>query len=143
MNTSATRRIEAYLFFDGRCEEAIEFYKKAIGAQTGMIMRFGESPEGRGPDGVSPDKVMHASFFVGNTMVMASDGYAKGQPKFEGFCLSINANDEPEAKRLFDALAQGGEITQPLTKTFFSPSFGMVKDKFGVHWMVLVPQEMN
>lgn len=141
MATSEIKRLEPYLFFDGRCEEAIEFYKTAIGAETGIILRFSDSPEGHGPDGVPADKVMHATFFVGNTLVMASDGYAKGQPKFDGFCLAINAKDEEESKKLFDGLSPGGEITQPLMKTFFSPSFGMVKDKFGVHWMVLVPQE--
>ncbi len=141
MTTSQTKRLEPYLFFDGRCEEAIEFYKKSIGAEAGMMMRVGDSPEGGG-NGVPKDKILHATFFVGNTLVMASDGWAKGQPKFEGFCLSINAKDEAESKKLFDALSEGGQVTQPLIKTFFSPSFGMVKDKFGVHWMVLVPQAM-
>lgn len=141
MAQTSNMKVQPYLFFDGRCAEAIEFYKKAVDAEVGMMMRFGESPEG-GPSGVPADSVMHASFTVGNTVVMASDGYAKGQPKFEGFALSISAKDEAEAKKLFEALAEGGEITQPLTKTFFSPSFGMLKDKFGVHWMVVVPQEM-
>lgn len=133
-------RVQAYLFFDGRCEEALEFYKKAIGAEIGMMMRSKESPEGS-PEGVPGDKIMHASFFVGNTLIMASDGWAKGQPKFEGFCLSISAKDEADSRRLFEALGAGGEVTQPLASTFFSPSFGMVKDKFGVHWMVQVPQK--
>lgn len=142
MTAAANMKVQPYLFFDGRCEEALEFYKKAIGAQVGMMMRFGESPDGHGPEGVSGDKVMHASFFVGNTLIMASDGWAKGQPKFEGFCLSLSAKDEADSQKLFSALSDGGEVTQPLAKTFFSPSFGMVKDKFGVHWMVMVPQEM-
>lgn len=131
-------KVQPYLFFDGRCEEALEFYKKAIGAEVGMLMRVKDAPE-QGDAHAPADKVMHASFFVGNTSIMASDGFAKGQPKFEGFCLSINAKNEDECKKIFEALAEGGQITQPLLKTFFSPSFGMVKDKFGVHWMVTVP----
>lgn len=131
-------KVQPYLFFDGRCEEALEFYKKAIGAEVGMLMRVKDAPE-QGDAHAPADKVMHASFFVGNALIMASDGFAKGQPKFEGFCLSINAKNEDECKKLFEALAEGGQITQPLLKTFFSPSFGMVKDKFGVHWMVTVP----
>lgn len=142
MTAAPHTSVQPYLFFDGRCEEAIEFYKNAIGAEAGMMMRAGEAPEG-GPPGVSGDKILHASFLVGNTLIMASDGWARGQPKFEGFCLSIGAKDEAEAKRFFDALGEGGEVTEPLAKTFFSPSFGMVKDKFGVHWMVLVPQQAN
>ncbi len=134
-------KVQPYLFFDGRCEEALEFYKKAIGAEVGMMMRVNESPD-KGGAHAPGDKIMHASFFVGNTLIMASDGFAKGQPKFEGFCLSLSAKDEAETKKFFDALGEGGEVTQPVIKTFFSPAFGMVKDKFGVHWMVLVPQEM-
>jgi PhnB protein len=133
--------VQPYLFFDGRCDEALEFYKQSIGAEIGMLMRHKDGPDGGAPD-VPGDKVMHASFFVGNTLIMASDGYAKGQPKFEGFCLSLSAKDDADAQRLFAAVGEGGEITQPLIKTFFSSSFGMVKDKFGVHWMVVVPQAM-
>jgi len=131
-------KVQPYLFFDGRCEEALEFYKKAIGAEIGMMMRVGESPEENSADAPA-NAILHASFFVGSSLIMASDGFAKGQPKFEGFCLSINAENEEECKEFFEALADGGQITQPLIKTFFSPSFGMVKDKFGVHWMVTVP----
>ncbi|HRF07377.1 MAG TPA: VOC family protein [Xanthobacteraceae bacterium] len=140
MTAAPERNVQAYLFFDGRCEEALGFYKKALGAEIGMMMRVSESPEGGGP-GVPGDKILHASFFVGRTLIMASDGWAKGQPKFEGFCLSINTKDEAETRSLFNALRDGGEVTQPLMQTFFSPAFGMVKDKFGVHWMVLVPQD--
>jgi len=134
-------KVQPYLFFDGRCEEALEFYKKAIGAEVGMKMRVKDAPD-QGGAHAPADKIMHADFRVGNTTIMCSDGFAKGNPKFDGFCLSISAKDEAETKKIFGALGEGGEVTQPIIKTFFSPAFGMVRDKFGVHWMVMVPQEM-
>jgi PhnB protein len=134
-------KLEPYLFFDGRCEEAIEFYRKALGAEVTMLMRFKDSPEPAQPGMVPPgseDKVMHASLRIGETTVMASDGHCAGKPSFQGFSLSVSAKDEAEAKRLFNALADGGQVRMPLGKTFFSPAFGMVADRFGVAWMVLV-----
>lgn len=133
-------QIQPYLFLDGRCEEAIEFYKKVFGAQVGMLMRFKEAPPNDAPPCApgSDDKVMHASVTIGESRVMMSDGRNTGAPKFEGFALSVNAKDESDAKRMFDALANGGQVTMPLTKTFFSPCFGMVADKFGMHWMIIV-----
>jgi PhnB protein len=129
-----------YLFLDGRCEEAIEFYKKTLGAKVEMMMRFKESPEppqaGCMPAN-SGNKIMHACMRIGDTQVMASDGRCSGQPKFEGFALSINAKDEREADRLFTALGEGGQVQMPLMKTFFASRFGMVADKFGVGWMVI------
>jgi len=133
--------VQPYLFFNGRCEEAIEFYKRTLGAQVEMLMRFKESPEPHPPGMIPPgseNKVMHASFRIGDTTVMASDGQCQGQPKFEGFSLSVTAADEAEAERLFSALGDGGKVQMPLTKTFFSPRFGMVADRFGVGWMVIV-----
>jgi len=108
-----------------------------------MLMRFKESPEGKDNPMCSPgseEKVMHSCFKVGDTAVMASDGYAKGNPEFKGFSLSISAKTEAEADKMFNALAQGGQVQMPLTKTFFSPKFGMCADKFGVGWMVMVAQ---
>ena len=138
--------VQPYLFFDGRCEEAIAFYRQALGAETVMLMRYGEGPEGSAqcPDGSTPpaDKVMHACLQIGDTQVFLSDGFSAGKPEFKGFSLSLSAADEAEAKRLFDALAEGGQVQQPLMATFFSPSFGMVADRFGMSWMVLVPQAM-
>jgi PhnB protein len=131
--------INTYLFFDGRCEEALEFYKKALGAEVSFMMRFKESPDGM-PGHGSPDKIMHAFFTVGGTGIMASDGYAKGNPEFKGFALSITAKNAAEADRLFGELSDGGNVTQPLTQTFFSPRFGMVNDRFGLSWMVIVDQ---
>jgi len=132
--------VQPYVFFDGKCEEAIEFYKKALGANVNMLMRFKDSPEptppGCGP--VDSSKVMHAQFQIGETVIMASDGRATGQPKFEGFALSLSVKTEAEADKAFNALADGGKVEMPLAKTFFSARFGMVKDKFGVFWMVLV-----
>jgi len=131
-------QVQAYLFFDGRCEEAIEFYRKTLGAEMTMLMRFKDNPEpmpGKAPPG---DKVMHSSFRIGDTTVMASDGNCMGKPSFQGFSLSITARDDAEAKRLFAALSDGGQVQMPLAKTFFSPAFGMVADRFGVSWMVIV-----
>ena len=134
-------QVQPYLFFDGRCEEAVEFYRRALGAEVTMLMRMKDSPEppqpGMCPPG-SEDKVMHASFQIGDTTVMASDGRCSGQPAFQGFSLSLTARDEAECERLFAALGEGGQVQMPLSKTFFSPRFGMVADRFGVSWMVIV-----
>jgi PhnB protein len=144
-NQAAGQQVQPYLFFDGKCEEAIDFYKKALGAKVDMLMRFKDSPEpvppGMCPPG-SDDKVMHAALRIGDTVVMASDGMAGGHPEFKGFSLSVNAKDEAEADKLFGALGKGGKVVMPLGKTFYSPRFGMVTDKFGVGWMVIVPQKM-
>jgi PhnB protein len=134
--------VQPYLFFDGRCEEAVEFYRSTLGAVVTMLMRFSESPEPHQPGMVAPgsdNKVMHASFRIGDTTVMASDGRCLGHPDFKGFSLSLTAKDEAEAERLFAALGTGGEVQMPLARTFFSPRFGMVADRFGVSWMVIVP----
>ena len=132
--------IEPYLFFNGRCEEAIEFYKKALGAEVLMLMRYKESPEPP-PPGTVPagwdNKIMHTTLRVGNANVMASDGCSEGL-NFQGFSLSLSASDETDAKRKFAALADNGQVRMPLAKTFWSPCFGMVADRFGVGWMVTV-----
>jgi PhnB protein len=133
--------IQPYLFFDGRCEEAVEFYKTALGAEVTMLMRFKESPEPPPPGAVAPgseNKVMHAALRIGDSTLMASDGHAGGNPSFKGFSLSLTARDEADADRLFAALGKGGQVQMPLSKTFFSPRFGMVADRFGVSWMILV-----
>jgi PhnB protein len=132
-------QIQPYLFFDGRCEEALDFYRRTIGAEVSMLMRFKDSPEPCA-EGMNPpaDKVMHASLRIGDTTIMASDGRCTGAPNFQGFALSLIAADEAEANRLFGALSDGGQVQMPLGKTFFSPAFGMVADKFGVSWMVIV-----
>src|SRR5262245_20786977 len=133
--------VTPYLFFDGRCEEAIEFYKKALGAEVGMMMRFNESPEKPPPGMVPPgseNKIMHACIRINGADVMASDGNANGKPKFEGFSLTLNANNEAAADRMFAALADGGQVQMPLGKTFFAKRFGMVADRFGVGWMIIV-----
>ena len=142
---AAAKQVQAYLFFDGRCEEAIEFYKGALGARVDMLMRFKESPDPVPPGMCGPnsdDKVMHSAFHIGDTLIMASDGMAGGKPEFKGFSLSVNARDAADADRIFAALGKGGQVQMPLGKTFFSPRFGMVADKFGVGWMVIVPQAM-
>lgn len=131
-------QIQPYLFFDGRCEEAIEFYKSALGAEVGMLMRWKDSPDKSMCTPENENKVMHSSVTIGDSRVMLSDGRNTGNPKFEGFALTINAKDEADADRKFNALADGGQVTMPLSKTFFSPRFGMVADKFGVHWMIMV-----
>ena len=139
-------QVQSYLFFNGRCEEALEFYSSKLGAKVKDLMRFKDNPDPQGAaEGcgngagapVSPDKVMHASFQIGDTELLASDGMAAGQPKFQGISLALSAKTEAEARRLFDALCEGGEVQMPMAKTFFSPAFGMVADRFGVSWMVL------
>jgi len=136
-------QVQTYLNFDGRCEEAIGFYRDALGAQVDMLMRMKDNPEPPKPGTFPPgtgDKVMHAAFRIGDTTLMASDSYCTGKAVFQGFSLSIAARDEAEADRLFARLADGGEVRMPLARTFFSPRFGMVTDRFGVSWMVLVRQ---
>lgn len=135
-------KVEPYLFFNGRCEEALEFYRRALGAQVTMLMRMKDSPEpppsGKYPPGTE-NNVMHASFQIGETQLMASDGMPGSKPDFKGFSLCISAPDEAKARQFFAALAEEGQVQMPLGKTFYSPCFGMVADRFGVSWMVIVP----
>jgi PhnB protein len=133
--------VQTYLIFDGRCEEAIEFYRHALGAQVDMMMRFKENPEPPPPGSCgagTENKIMHASFRVGQTNIMASDGRCTGKTSFQGFSLSLTIATEAEANQYFAALSEGGQVQMPLAKTFFSPRFGMVTDRFGVSWMVFV-----
>lgn len=130
--------VQPYLFFEGRAEEAIEFYKTAVGAKVEMLMRNSESPDQQMAHSVAGDKILHASITIGDSTVMLSDGFAKGQPKFEGFALALSIKSQGEADKAFAALSAGGKVTMPLSKTFFSPSFGMLHDRFGVQWMIMV-----
>jgi len=139
--TKDTRVIQTYLFFNGNCEEAVEFYRTALGAEVEMMMRFKESPDAPPPGMVPPGyehKIMHTSFRVGQTTVMASDGCETEQVKFKGFSLSLAVSSEAEADRYFAALAEGGKVSMPLGKTFWSPRFGMLEDRFGIGWMINV-----
>lgn len=134
-------QIQPYLFFEGRCEEAVEFYRRTLGAEVTMLMRFKDSPEPPEPGMVPPDagdKVMHMSLRIGGTTLLASDGRCEGRPSFQGFALSLTVPNVAEVERRFAALADGGQVQMPLTKTFFSPRFGMVADRFGVSWMIYV-----
>src|ERR1051325_3956611 len=133
--------IEPYLFFEGRCEEAMEFYKKALGAEVLFMMRFKESPDPNACKGVPGDKIMHATLRIGGGNVMVSDGRCDEPLKFQGFSLSLGVNTEAEADKFFNALIQGGQVIMPLAKTFWSPRFGMLTDKFGVMWMINVLSE--
>jgi PhnB protein len=133
--------VQPYLFFDGRCEEALDFYKSALDAEIIMLMRFNESPVPPQPGMVPPGsehKIMHAAFRVGDTTLMASDGECGGKPNFHGMSLALTVPNEAQADRVFAALTHGGEVRMPLTKTFFSPRFGMAADRFGVAWMIMV-----
>jgi PhnB protein len=142
MTTSHSKQVQPYLFFEGRCQEALEFYRKALGAEVTALMRYQDSPDQTMVQPGSEDKVMHASFQIGETTVMASDGRCGGQPSFQGFALSLTVSTEAEADRLFGAIVDGGQVIMPLTTTFFSPRFGMTTDRFGVSWMVYVaPRE--
>lgn len=139
-------QVEPYLFFNGRCEEAIEFYRSKLGAQVEALLRFKDSPEPPPPEIVPPgseNKIMHARLRIGDTSVMASDGNCKGKPDFQGFSLTLSVPSEGEAEKKFAALGEGGQVRAPLAKTFFSPRFGMVADRFGVGWMVLVSPPAN
>jgi len=137
-------QVEPYLFFDGLCEEAIEFYRRTLGAEVTMLMRWKDCPEQPTNKDMLPpgaeNKVMHARLRIGQAAVMASDGRCTGKPSFQGFALSLDVANEAEADRLFNALADGGQVQMPLARTFFSPRFGMVADRFGVSWMVIVGQ---
>jgi PhnB protein len=145
-------QVQPYIFFEGRCEEALNFYKKALNAEVTALMRFSEMPPtpdtadqtgcASGATPPPPDSVMHASFKVGETEVMASDGMSSGKAEFKGISLSLSPATEAEGKKLFAALSEGGEVQMPAAATFFSPYFGMVADKFGVSWMVVVPGDM-
>ncbi len=135
--------VQTYLNFDGKCEEALAFYRSALGAEVTMLMRFKESPQAPPPgcEPVDPNQVMHAQFRIGETVLMASDARGTGKPSFQGMSLSLTVATEAEAERAFKALSEGGQVQHPLAKTFFSPRFGMVADRFGVNWMVLVRAE--
>jgi PhnB protein len=137
-------KIDPYLFFDGRCEEAIEFYQQALGAKVEFLMRNSESPEPP-PEGTLPpgseDKIMHASLHIGGALVMMSDGLCGGDAGFNGFSLSLDCPDADAAREAFAALAEGGQVSMPLGKTFWAPLFGMVTDRFGVSWMVGVSDD--
>ena len=129
--------VESYLFFEGRTEEALEFYQQKLGAKIDAVIRYKENPEPKYNPPNSDDKVMHALFRIGDTKVMASDGNCAGKPNFQGFALTINAASPAEAEKRFNALAEGGQVNLPLSETFFAKSFGMVADRFGVNWMVM------
>jgi PhnB protein len=130
-------QIEPYLFFEGRTEEALEFYKSKLGAKVEFMMRYKDNPDPQYNPPNSGEKVMHSCFRIGDTQVMASDGNCTGKPSFQGFSLTFNAADEADAKRRFNALAEGGQVNLPLSETFFAKSFGMVADRFGLNWMVM------
>ncbi len=142
-------RVQPYLSFEGRAEEALDFYTRAVGAQVNVKMRFKDAPPMEGSDnscadmGGEPrtgDKIMHSEFKIGESVIMASDGYCSGKTSFAGVSLAIQAKDDAEAKRIFDGLVTGGKVHQPLIKTFFATSFGILADKFGVSWMVVAPE---
>jgi PhnB protein len=137
--------VQPYLSFEGRAQEAIDFYKSALGATVDMVMKFKEAPPEMqaqmSPE--SKDKIMHAAFHIGDTQVMASDGQCSGKASFSGISLTLNAASNAEADKLFNALATGGgQVTMPMSETFFANRFGMVADKFGVNWMVINPKDM-
>ena len=132
--------VQPYLMYEGRADEAIAFYKMALGAEQGMLMRYKDNPDAAAP-GCAPldgNKIMHAQITIGETIIMLSDGRCSGKTNFDGFSLSITVATEAEADKKFNGLVNGGTVTMPLTKTFFTPKFGMLQDKFGVHWMIMV-----
>ncbi|OYU46381.1 MAG: hypothetical protein CFE44_02430 [Burkholderiales bacterium PBB4] len=133
-------KLEPYLFFNGRCDDAIAFYKEALGAEVTMLMRMNEAPDPPPPGAIPPDfdhKVMHANLRIGDMNLMVSDGNSNMQPTFKGFTLSLSVASPTEAERVFNALLPGGKTVMPVGKTFWSPAFGMLEDQFGVGWMVI------
>ncbi|ATA57937.1 hypothetical protein D3C87_632760 [compost metagenome] len=140
-------KVQSYLSFEGRCDEAIAFYKKALGAEVVQLMRYSEAPATGGPEGnpeagcaggmPGPDKVMHSVLRIGQTELMLSDGRCSGQAEFKGIMLSLSADSDADARKWFDALADGGQVMQPLIPTFFTTSFGMLSDRFGVGWLLV------
>ncbi len=140
MTTNKNYSVQPYLIFNGRCEEAIEFYRKALGAEVTMLLRFKDAPVPSMCTPGSENKVMHASLQIGETVILASDGRCTGEMSFAGFSLSLTLKNVTDADRFFAALADGGQVQMPLAKTFFSPSFGMVADRFGVSWMIYVKE---
>jgi PhnB protein len=134
--------VQPYLFYNGRCEEALEFYRKFLGAEVTALWRFKDSPDKNGVHN-DENKIMHANFRIGDTQIMASDGSGDSNPAFEGFALTLNIATEAEADRVFSALSDGGHVRMPLAKTFYSPRFGMVIDRFGVLWMILTEMKTD
>ena len=132
--------VQPYLSFEGRTQEAIDFYKSTIGAKVDVVMHFKDAPPDMQANMPHKDKIMHAAFHVGDTQIMASDGQCSGKASFSGIALTLNATSNAEAEKLFGALGQGGKVTMPMSETFFAHRFGMVADKFGVNWMVLSPK---
>ncbi|MGV3740757.1 MAG: VOC family protein [Burkholderiaceae bacterium] len=138
--------IQPYLMFGGRCQEALDFYARAVGAQVDMIMLFRDSPDPTPPGMLPPgfeNKVMHSAFRIGGNTIMASDGCTEESTPFRGFSLSYTVQTEDDAHRIFNALAEGGQVQMALTKTFWSPCFGMLSDRFGIAWMIMVPGETS
>jgi PhnB protein len=136
-------QVQPYLFFEGSCQEAIDFYRQVIGAEVLMQMAFKDCPAPENLPTGNGDKIMHASLKVGNTEIFMSDGMCGGAPSFQGFSLSLMLEDDAEAARVFAALGDGGTVTMPMAKTFFASSFGMLKDRFGVGWMLMVPARQS
>jgi PhnB protein len=134
--------VQPYLSFEGRAQEAIDFYKSALGATVDMVMHFKDAPPEMQASPESKDKIMHSAFRIGDTQVMATDGQCSGKASFSGITLTLNATSNGEAEKLFNALAQGGKVNMPMSETFFANRFGMVADKFGVGWMVINPKAM-
>lgn len=131
-------QIQPYVFFDGRCEEALEFYQQSVGAEIGMLLRYRDNPDpSTNPPGAE-DNIMHGEMRIGESTVLVSDGHCGGSPTFEGFALTLIAKSVEESERLYKALEEGGQVLVPLGKSFFSPSFGMLTDQFGVMWLVYV-----
>ncbi|HEY0074603.1 MAG TPA: VOC family protein [Abditibacteriaceae bacterium] len=136
-------QVQPYLFFDGRCEEALDFYREKLGAEVIMMMRFKEMPasEGHAIAPGSEEKILHATFRIGDSLIMASDGMNGGQPKYEGFSLTLSVADDAEAERIFALISEDGQVQMPIGPTFWTSRFGMAADKFGVGWMVNVEQK--
>jgi len=138
--------LQPYVFFNGRCEEALNFYTEKLGAQVTFKMLFKDAPP---PDPNNPsrpelaDKIMHANVQLGSSTWMASDGNCDpAAGPFNGFSLSLTIEDIAAAEKCFNALAEGGQVVMPFGQTFWSKGFGMVVDRFGLMWMITLPPQI-
>jgi PhnB protein len=126
----------AYLFFGGNCRDAFTRYQEIFGGEL-FLLRMGDMPGDEPVPAGMEDVIMHAALKVGDQMLMASDDPTTENPgPVQGIMVSFTASDAGEAKKVFDQLAEGGEVRQAITETFFSPAFGMCVDRFGTPWMV-------
>ena len=133
--TMTRMKTNPYLTFTGQAREALEFYRDLLNGEITQVMTYGESPMADEMPAESHDSVMHSELHAGDVVLMAADG----PPNATGagnISVALHVEDTGEAKRIFDALAEGGEVSMPMTKTFWAEAFGMVNDRYGIPWLI-------